>query len=34
VIPTKYTSPKTSGLAVQVVDNPDPGAYDIVLSAK
>jgi hypothetical protein len=34
VIPSKYTNPKTSGLVLQVVDNPAPGAYDIKLSTK
>jgi hypothetical protein len=34
VIPTKFANPETSGLTLEVVDNPAPGAYDIVLSAK
>lgn len=34
VIPAKLTNPDTSGLALQVVDTPAPGAYDLVLSSK
>jgi hypothetical protein len=34
VIPTKFAHPETSGLALDVVANPAPGAYDITLSAK
>jgi hypothetical protein len=34
VIPTKFAKPETSGLALQVVEKPAPGAYDLALSAK
>jgi hypothetical protein len=34
VIPTKFANPETSGLALEVVANPAPGAYDIALPAK
>ena len=34
VIPTKFANPETSGLALEVTNNPVPGAYDIALSAK
>jgi hypothetical protein len=34
VIPTKFNNPETSGLSLEVVDNPAAGAYDIALSAK
>ena len=34
VIPTKFASPETSGLTLEVVDHPAPVAYDITLSAK
>jgi hypothetical protein len=34
VIPAKFANPETSGLALQVVDNPAAGAYDIALSTK
>jgi hypothetical protein len=34
VIPTKFAHPETSGLALEVVANPAPGAYDMALSAK
>jgi hypothetical protein len=33
VIPTKFAHPDTSGLALEVVDHPAAGAYDIALSA-
>jgi hypothetical protein len=32
VIDAKYNSVKTSGLAIEVVDNPSPGAYDLALT--
>jgi hypothetical protein len=32
LIDTKYNSVETSGLAVEVVDNPSPGAYDLALT--
>jgi hypothetical protein len=34
LIPTKFANPETSGLALQVVDNAAPGAYDIALSTR
>jgi hypothetical protein len=34
VIPTKFANPQTSGLALEVVANPAPGAYDIAVPAK
>lgn len=34
VIPTKFARPDTSGLALEVVDKPAQGAYDITLSAR
>ena len=34
VIPTKFANPETSGLSLEVVGKPAPGAYDIALSAK
>ncbi len=34
VIPAKYANPQTSGVAVQVVENAAPGAYDIALTGK
>ncbi len=34
VIPTKYANPDSSGLALEVVEHPAPGAYDITLSSK
>jgi hypothetical protein len=33
LIPTKFANPETSGLALEVVANPSPGAYDIALPA-
>ncbi len=33
VIPVKYANPETSGLALEVVDKPAPGTYDLALSA-
>ena len=32
LLPSKYGQPKTSGLAIEVVEKPDPGAYDLKLS--
>ena len=34
VIPTKFARPDTSGLALEVVNDPPPGAYDLVLTTK
>jgi hypothetical protein len=34
LIPSKFAHPETSGLALEVVDNPAQGAYDIALSGK
>jgi hypothetical protein len=34
VIPAKFANPQTSGLALEVVDKPAPGAYDIALSTR
>jgi hypothetical protein len=34
LIPQKYIDPRTSGLAIQVVEGPVPGAYDLKLDAK
>jgi hypothetical protein len=34
VIPTRFANPETSGLALEVVANAAPGAYDITLSSK
>jgi hypothetical protein len=34
VIPTHYANPETSGLALEVVENPAPEAYDLALSAQ
>jgi hypothetical protein len=33
-IPTKFANPETSGLALEVVADPAPGAYDIALPAR
>lgn len=32
LLPAKYGQPKTSGLAIEVVETPAPGAYDLKLS--
>ncbi len=34
ILPAKFARPETSGLALEVVENPRPGAYDIALSVK
>jgi hypothetical protein len=34
VLPKKYSDPGKSGLSVEVVQNPSPGAYDITLKLK
>jgi hypothetical protein len=34
LIPEKYIDPRTSGLALEVVENPPPGAYDLKLDAR
>jgi hypothetical protein len=32
LLPSKYGQPQTSGLAIEVVEKPAPGAYDLKLS--
>jgi hypothetical protein len=34
LLPAKYGQTKTSGLAIEVVERPAPGAYDLKLSRK
>jgi hypothetical protein len=34
LVPEKYSNPKTSKLEVEVVENPQPGAYDIHIEPK
>ncbi len=34
VLPAKYADPEESGLALQVVAKPGPGAYDLTLTTK
>jgi hypothetical protein len=34
LVPEKYSNPKTSKLELEVVENPQPGAYDIHIESK